>query len=266
MPVTFLISSVSRSGSMEYSGYDQKFESGGIRLYQADCMKMLPQVPDKYYQLCICDPPYGIGENNGQYKSRNINRVDRRNGKPIIINHPGYPIKQWDKKPPNKEYFIELQRVSKNQIIFGGNYFINHLQPTSCFIVWDKCNGGSDFADCELAWTSFKTAVRKFTFMWSGFCQGVGIENGHINQGNKKLCERRIHPTQKPVALYQWLLKNYAKPGDKILDTHGGSCSSAIACDIMGFDFVGYEIDEDYYRAAVERFERHKQQTVLEFA
>ena len=143
--------------------------------------------------------------------------------------------------------------MSVNQIIFGGNYFIKHLHNTSCVIVWDKDNSGN-FADAELAWTSFKTAVRIFRYRWNGMLQQ-----------NMKHKENRIHPTQKPVALYQWLLKNYAKPGDKILDTHGGSCSSAIACDIMGFYATIYEIDADYYKAAVERFERHKQQTVLEF-
>ncbi len=143
--------------------------------------------------------------------------------------------------------------MSKNQIIFGGNFFLDHLSATSCMIVWDKLNSGN-FADFELAWTSFKTAVRKFSFMWNGMLQG--------DMRNK---EKRIHPTQKPVALYEWLLKNYAKPGDKILDTHGGSMSIAIACDIMGFDLDLYEIDEDYFKAGKERLERHQRQSVLNF-
>ncbi|MFA5240572.1 MAG: DNA methyltransferase [Phycisphaerae bacterium] len=156
-----------------------------------------------------------------------------------------------DSRIPDEKYFTELKRVTGNQIIFGGNYFIKHLSNTPCFIVWDKDNSGN-FADCELAWTSFKTATRKFQYRWNGMLQE-----------NMKQKEFRIHPTQKPVALYQWLLKNYAKPGDRILDTHGGSCSLAIACDIMGFDAEIYEIDKDYYEAAVDRFNRHKQQTVL---
>jgi site-specific DNA-methyltransferase (adenine-specific) len=156
-----------------------------------------------------------------------------------------------DSQIPAKEYFEELKRVSVNQIIFGGNYFIDHLHNTSCIIVWDKDNSGN-FADCELAWTSFKTATRIFRFRWNGMLQQ--------DMKNKEV---RIHPTQKPRQLYQWLLKNYAKPGDKILDTHLGSGSSAIAAYEMGFDFTGYEIDADYFQAASERLERHMKQERL---
>jgi site-specific DNA-methyltransferase (adenine-specific) len=221
---------------MEYKNYIQKTDFGKIKLYQADCMEMLPQVPDKYYDLCICDPPYGIGISRAKevgYKGLNI-----------------FTPKEWDISTPSNEYFNELFRVSKNQIVFGGNYF--NLPPTRCYLIWDKGEGfkGRSYAEAELAWTSFNANVRIF-------------KRDPLARGDY---HGKIHPTQKPVALYQWLLKNYAKPGYKILDTHGGSCPIAIACDIMGFDADIWEIDADYYRAAVERFERHKQQTVLEFS
>jgi site-specific DNA-methyltransferase (adenine-specific) len=215
-----------------------------VNLYHGDCMEAMKAMPDKTYQLCIVDPPYGIGEASGREASRN--------------NSPGraqtpvkYAVKEWDKQTPPAAFFSELRRVSVNQIIWGGNFFLDHLPSTSCMIVWDKLNSG-DFADCELAWTSFKTAVRKVSFMWNGMLQG--------DMKNK---EKRIHPTQKPVRLYEWLLNNYAKPGDKILDTHCGSGSILIACDIMGYDIDAYEIDLDYFTAAKERLERHQAQGKL---
>ena len=206
--------------------------------YNIDCMEYMKTLPDKAFDLAICDPPYGIGI-----------------GSKVGGNNLA-PVKQYkafdDSKIPDKTYFEELTRVSVNQIIWGGNYFIEHLRNTSCFIVWDKENTGN-FADCELAWTSFDTSVRKFTFKWNGMIQ----KNMGVNK------EERIHPTQKPVALYEWLLRNYAKPGDKILDTHLGSGSSRIAAYNLGFDFVGCEIDKDYYEAQEERFKRHTAQIRL---
>lgn len=143
-------------------------------------------------------------------------------------------------------------RVSKNQIIWGANHFINKiLINSSCWIVWDKNNSG-DFADCELAWTSFKTAIRKFKYTWNGMLQE--------NMKNK---EYRIHPTQKPIDLYKWLLKNYAKKGDKILDTHVGSASSLIACYEMQLDYMGFELDKEYFDKATKRLEEVKAQTTL---
>jgi site-specific DNA-methyltransferase (adenine-specific) len=236
---------------MEYSGYEQKYQNDKITIYQADCMKMLPQIPDKYYQLCIVDPPYGvnIGTVVGGGKPFGSS-VENRRGKVIM---PKIYRSFDDSRIPEKEYFEELKRVSVNQIIFGGNYFINHLYNTSCMIVWDKDNSGN-FADAELAWTSFKTAVRIFRYRWNGMLQQ--------DMKNK---EFRIHPTQKPVALYQWLLKNYAKQGDKILDTHGGSMGSAIACHDLGFDLDLCEIDKDYFEAGKLRLERHQQQQMFNF-
>lgn len=158
-----------------------------------------------------------------------------------------------DDNSPPKEYFDELIRISKNQIIFGANHFISKIPYDShCWLVWDKDNGASDFADCELAYTSFKSAVRKFKFKWQGMCQE-----------NMKEKEIRIHPTQKPVALYTWIFQNYAKPGDKIIDTHLGSGSSRIAAYYAGLDFVGYEIDEIFFNLQQERFESVSAQTRL---
>ena len=197
-----------------------------------DCMEHMATVPDKYYDLAIVDPPYGININHN---------IGRRKGD----KSSNYKKVDWDKKIPTKEYFNELLRMSQNQIIWGANYF--SLPPNKCFIVWRKpqISENVSFSMLEYAWASFDSTSKEW-----------------IGMSNEK---DRIHPTQKPVALYEWILRNYAKPGDKILDTHLGSGSSAIAADIMGFDFVGYEIDRDYYEAALDRFNRHKQQTVLEF-
>ena len=155
--------------------------------------------------------------------------------------------------PPDAAYFAELKRVSKNQIIWGGNYFLNHLSATPCLIFWDKCRDGLNFADGEVAWTSFKSPTRRFRFRWNG-----------LLQENMKNKEDRIHPTQKPVALYTWLLKNYAKPGYKILDTHVGSASSLIACHRAGLEYWGFEIDEVYYRMAKERLDRERAQVRMD--
>jgi site-specific DNA-methyltransferase (adenine-specific) len=210
-------------------------------LYNMDCMEYMKSLSDNAFDLAIVDPPYGIGEDKTKRPSR---------GKTKTISHKS---KNWDVNPPQKEYFIELQRVSKNQIIWGANHFaLNLTNPSSsCWLVWDKHTAGNT-ADCELAYTSFKTAVRKFTFMWEGFWQG--------DMKNK---EQRIHPTQKPVKLYEWLLTNYAKQGDKILDTHLGSGSHAIACNNLGFELVGCELDADYFKASCERIAKEAQQERL---
>lgn len=218
-----------------------KYKMNGF--YNVDCMDLMKEIPDKYFDLAIVDPPYGIGESGKTNKTR---------GKQAVAKDYK-PFHGDDLKSPDAEYFQELMRVSKNQIIWGANHYISKIPyDSSCWIVWDKQNGETDFADCELAWTSFKTAVRKFEFRWQGMLQG-----------NMKVKEIRIHPTQKPVALYTWLLKNYAKEGDKILDTHAGSASSLIACHNMGFNYMGCELDEYYFRMATERLEAHKSQLRL---
>jgi site-specific DNA-methyltransferase (adenine-specific) len=216
------------------------------RLYNMDCMEAMKEIPDKYFELAIVDPPYGINVGGTIGGGKPFGNSGR--GKFI----PPKTYKGFDDSQiPDKKYFDELFRVSVNQIIWGGNYFIEHLHNTSCVIVWDKDNSGN-FADCELAWTSFKTAVRKFKFKWNGMLQE-----------NMKDKEERQHPTQKPVKLYEWLLTRYAKPGDKILDTHVGSASSLIACYNMGFDYMGFEIDKDYFDAATERINAVKSQIRL---
>lgn len=207
-------------------------------VFNFDCMEGMKRYPDKYFDLAVVDPPYGIGENGDKNKTRG-KLAKAKDYKPFFGK---------DKDAPGPEYFKELCRVSKNQIIFGANHFADRLvnPASSCWIVWDKENGNSDFADCELAYTSFNTAVRIFRFRWSGMLQG-----------NMKQKEIRIHPTQKPVALYTWILQNYAKPGDKILDTHLGSGSSRIAAYEQNLDFVGFELEKHYFDAQEERFQQH---------
>ena len=202
-----------------------------------DCMVGMKQFPDKYFDLAIVDPPYGI--------ARFGNRVELSNR---ICKEE--KINKWDIKP-TQEYFDELFRVSKNQIIWGANNFT--LPETEYFIVWDKWQTVDNFASAEYAWTNCKVPAKVFRYSIHKVMQERKQDGG------------KIHPTQKPVALYEWLLKNYAKPGDKILDTHVGSASSLIACHKMGFEYIGFEIDKDYYEAAQERIRIHmQQQTIFE--
>ena len=207
-----------------------------IKLHNIDCMEYLAACDDNAFELAIVDPPYGIGENGSKNHTRGkLAKATRYKA-----------FAGEDKEPMNEEYFQELERVSKNQIIWGANHF--RAKNSSCWLVWDKPNSG-DFADAELAYTSFNSAVRVFRYMWNGMLQG--------DMKNK---EQRIHPTQKPVKLYEWLLMNYAKEGDRILDTHLGSGSIAIACHNLGFDLVGCELDTDYFNAAKKRLQQHQSQ------
>lgn len=190
------------------------------KLYNMDCMEGMKHFPDKYFDLAIVDPPYGIGINNN---------MGRRKGD----KNSNYPKAYWDDEPPNEEYFKELFRVSKHAIIWGGNYF--PLPPTKCFLVWRKPQISEDvsFSMLEYAWTNLDGTAKEW-----------------IGMSNEK---DRIHATQKPVALYSWILSRYAKEGDKILDTHAGSASSLIACHNAGLEFVGFELDKHYFAAANER-------------
>ena len=222
-----------------------------INLYNLNSLLEMPKMPDKAYDLAIVDPPYFSGpERRGFYgkkvSSIGVSRVYKKSA-------------VW--QLPKIEYFIELQRVSRRYIFWGCNYFT--FPFNSGRVVWDKVNDSSSFSDCELAATNIFDHVRIFRFMWNGMLQGESAIHGTKMQGNKKKNEIRIHPTQKPVELYKWLLSNYAKPGDRILDTHCGSGSILIACDILGFSIDAYEIDADYYQAAKERLERHQRQEVL---
>lgn len=207
-----------------------------------DCMEAMRAMPDGAFELAVVDPPYFSGpERRGFYGCR-VSKIGV---------HRDYPISPvW--KIPGPEYFEELQRVAKRYIVWGCNYF-EYVFPHGR-IVWDKCNGSSSFSDCEIAATNFHDSVRLFRFMWNGMLQGKSISRGAVMQGNKQLNEVRIHPTQKPVALYSWIFSHYAKPGDRILDTHLGSGSSRIAAYDAGLDFVGYEIDKHYFDKQEERF------------
>jgi site-specific DNA-methyltransferase (adenine-specific) len=211
-------------------------------VYNEDCMSVMARYPDKFFDLAIVDPPYGMIKNTYGSGSKGI----KANFDCHKHNH-----REWDIKP-SIQYTKELQRVSKNQIIWGANHFISIVPfDSSCWLVWDKDNTG-DFADCELAWTSFNTAVRKFTWRWNGMLQQ-----------NMKQKEERIHPTQKPVALYDWVFKQYTKQGDLILDTHLGSGSSRIAAHKHNLEFVGCEIDAEYFAAQEARFKEFTSQLRL---
>jgi site-specific DNA-methyltransferase (adenine-specific) len=214
---------------------------GSATLYNCDCMEYMRGLPDKAFDLAIVDPPYGIG------CDCTINIGNKKKGFSGNVIHVA---KEWDKSIPLASYFSELERVSTNRIIWGGNYFTEFLPPTKGWIFWDKKinkNQGSNFSDGEMAWTSLKIPTRYFQYGW------IGVD--YCNQAEKK-----IHPTQKPVKLYEWLLTNYAKPRQRILDTHLGSMSSVIACLNMGFEITGCELDTDYFSAGVERVKQSQMQ------
>lgn len=209
------------------------------KVYLIDCLDYMKGLEDNAFDLAICDPPYGMSL-KGQNPIKNKSDIKDFNT-------------DWDKATPDQEYFDEVIRVSKSQIIWGGNYFLDYLGYCKAPIVWDKQNGGSLYADGEMAWTggNLPRNLKIFRHQWCGAFKAS--ERGNVN----------IHPTQKPVALYKWLLKNYAKPGDSILDTHIGSGSIRIACHDMGFSLTGCELDPDYFKAQEERFQRHIAQSDL---
>lgn len=211
--------------------------------YNMDCMVGMKEFPDKYFDLAVVDPPYYKGPEKRKYYGRKIS--------PIGVKHNYDVLESWE--IPDKLYFDELARVSKHQIVWGCNYFNYHFGPGR--IVWDKCNGASSFSDCEIAYCSMHDSVRLFRYMWNGMFQGKSITEGDIQQGNKTLNEKRIHPTQKPINLYRWVIRKYNIPNDwKILDTHVGSASSLIAFHEAGLKFVGFEISEYMYNLSMERY------------
>ncbi len=211
-----------------------------------NCMDHMKQFPDKYFGIAVVDPPYFSGPERRSYYGRAVS--------PIGVRRLYRPSRCWT--VPGREYFDELMRVSEHQIIWGCNYFGYQFGPGR--IVWDKCNSGTSFSDCEIAYCSLHDSVRLLRYMWNGMMQGKSIEEGHIQQGNKKLNEKRIHPTQKPVNLYRWIVRKYIGPDWRVLDTHVGSASSLIAYDEAGIEFVGYEADPYYYRLAKERMQTEK--------
>lgn len=215
--------------------------------YNQDCMEAMAEMPDKAFDLAIVDPPYGIGVESWDFTKPNRPELSER----IRAGYQKYVSKVWDSAIPLQEFFTELLRISENQIIWGGNYFTDLLPTSRGWAYWNKGMDyamSTNFSHGELAWTSFDKRLLSFT-----------VSPKSETSGGKY----RIHPTQKPVALYKWLLQNYAKPGDKILDTHLGSGSSRIAAYDLGFDFVGYELDADYFQAQEERFARHAAQPKL---
>ena len=202
-----------------------------IRFFNCDNMDFMKEIPDNYFELCICDPPYGIGISSNPVRQMHEKKV-------------------WDKTIPTDEYFSELFRVSQNQIIWGGNYF--PLPPTQCFIFWYKQNPVQNFADGELAWTSFKKPAVCIDYRYYGNIQG-----------NSSVKEEKTHPTQKAIDLYREVLIRFAKKGDKILDTHGGSMTLARACYEEGFDLDIMELDKEYFDTAVQKFKEHVSQYKL---
>ena len=229
---------------------------GTQNLMFGDNMDLMRSKPDKFWDLAIVDPNYGIGADNPSIKPK---KCKQKNGSVLTVNNPIYVHKQWDNKAPEKEYFDELLRVSKHQIIFGVNYFNYPLVGGR--IVWDKINGNNDQFGCEIAYCSLNNRTDIVRYMWSGMFQGIvaskKISEANIQQGNKKLNQKRIHPTEKPIILYKWILENYAKQGQKILDTHGGSFSHAIAAYDLGFDLDIIENDIEYFNGGKERFNQH---------
>lgn len=211
---------------MEHMNCSMKFKMLELnQYYNMDNTNGMQEFPDKFFELAIVDCPYGTGEDG----SKNHTRTKLSTAKDYT------PVQ--NNRVPGNEFFEELFRVSKNQIIWGANHFISKVPiDSSCWIVWDKVNGKNDFADCELAWTSFNSATRIFRYMWQGMNQGKSISEGHIMQGDKSKNEKRIHIHQKPIPLYIWTLQNYAKQGWNILDTNVGSASSLIACKMLNFD------------------------------
>jgi site-specific DNA-methyltransferase (adenine-specific) len=234
------------------------------KVHLIDNMEFMARIPDNAFDLAPVDPPYFSGPEKRKYFGNKIS--------PVGVKRLYKPVTAW--KVPRKEYFDLLKEKSRNQIIWGANYFAPLVgEPFKSpqrdqfstflkehpigWIVWDKVNYSSTFNDCELALTSFDRPSVIFRYMWNGMLQGKSVTEGHIQQGNKKKNEKRIHPTQKPVVIYKWQLKNYANPGDKIFDSHVGSGSIRIACHDMGFDFTGCELDPDYWQDQEDRYRDH---------
>lgn len=238
MPDTFQILSENIHGFLPYEiGVKDSSIKEKSRVYLADCMDLLRQTPDKYYDLSLVDPPYGIGA------TATIGKGDKRSGREKQEKWGG---KSWDNERPSAEYFKELVRVSKNQIIFGGNYFSDLLPASRCWIVWDKMQRVNQ-ADAELAWASYKSSVRVYQY--------------HCSKLQGFLNPNRFHPTEKPVSLYEWLYINYLPNGGRVIDTHGGSMSNLIAGIKAGnIEMTVFEIDTDYYKDAKIRVENFQAQ------
>lgn len=220
--------------------------------YNMDCMEYMKSLPDKAFDLAVVDPPYFSGPERRGYYGSKMSKIGVFRNYQVSL--------KWE--VPGEAYFDELRRVASKIIVWGCNYYKYNFPPGR--IVWDKCNAASSFSDCELAATNCHDSVRLFRYMWNGMMQGKSIKDGATAQGNKQKNEKRIHPTQKPVALYAWIFSRYAKPGDRILDTHLGSGSSRIAALNAGLDFVGIELDKTYFDLEEKRFSEYSAQTRME--
>jgi len=233
-----MIPSNIKKHSNEFEGLEGFGRNTKSDVYLMDCVEGMKFYPDNYFDLAVVDPPYGINVNMNAGRKKDTKSKKRKQ-------------KKWDNKAPGKDYFDELFRVSKNQIIWGGNYFTKYLPVTMSWVFWDKnVAEGCSFSDGELAWTSFKKSLIKCVIPYSGF---IGMEG------------EKFHPTTKPIKLYNWILNKYAKPGDKILDTHLGSQSSRISACKLGFEFTGFELDEEYFDKGCERFDNFVSQGALVF-
>jgi site-specific DNA-methyltransferase (adenine-specific) len=228
------------------------FEKDGMKLLNVDCMDAMKQYPDNYFDLAVCDPPYFPGPQKSEYYGGRNRKIPSANYSKIT---------EWD--VPGYDYFNELKRISKKWIIWGCNYYDFGVEVPGR-IIWNKCNSGSSFSDCEIAMTNCHDSVRMFTFMWNGMLQGRNFIEGHIMQGDKSKNEVRIHQTQKPVALYEWIFTNYGKEVDKILDTHSGSASSFLAAVKFPLDeFIGFELDPVVFDKSVKRIKEQTAQLSL---
>jgi len=220
---------------------DEKLMPYLNKINLGDSLEVMKNLPDNCIDLVLTDPPYGINV------AKSFGKIANKQGKNNAAKKGNYSVKDWDEFIPDEILFNEIQRISKNAIIFGGNYF--NLPPSPCWIVWDKNNEGTPFADCELAWTNYGTAVRKLTFTWNGMIQG--------DMMNK---EERIHPTQKPRQLFRLILEKYLPDGGLVFDGFSGSGTTALACHDLGYDFICIEKDEEYHAASVKRLEEHQKQ------
>lgn len=235
-------------------------------VHNMDCMELMQQYPDKYFDLAVVDIPYGIGVGKMSYLKEIKTTVKQKNGTRLNANRnkKAYTQKEWDKETPSQQYFNELKRISREQIIFGIEY-VSWQGVGAGRIIWDKgVPDGMSFKQCELAYCSMINEVVELPLLWSGMCQAKSLSEPMKQQGNKQLNEKRIHPTQKPIALYRWIYKNYLPNGGKVIDTHLGSGSNRIAADKAGnIDFVAAELDKDYFEAQEKRWREYKAQLKL---